>query len=352
MASPLALITIDGSHGEGGGALLRTAMAMAALTQQPVRIDGVRGGSRYPGLDAEDLTIVRALQKICNADVVGGELGATSLTFMPQRRAGGFNGEIRSERNDSGRGANANIVLGTLLPVLARSYVYSSVSAEGETYGANSLSYDAFANVTLPAMRKVGLYSFPDLVTGGFGRESSGLVSLDVEPSALNPIEWPDRGRLVRCDATIATSGLPDSIGERAAGHLKRLAQNAGLQLTIAQVRVASRQTGTFISLAAHYERGFGGGSAIGGRGMRVEAVAQLAFEEMFDWISTNCTLDPFLPDQLLLPLVLTEGESTFTVSRLTQRFLTCVWVVKQFTPIHITIRGPENGPGSVTIKR
>ena len=86
--------------------------------------------------------------------------------------------------------------------------------------------------------------------------------------------------------------------------------------------------------------------------GVRPEFVAQQAFEEMFDWMSSSATTDPYLADQILLPLALAETSSTFTVSRLTQRFLTIVWVVKQFLPIHITVRGSENGPGTVTIQR
>lgn len=352
MASSLALIIIDGSHGEGSGAVVRTALAMSALTQQPVRIDNVRGATRFPGLDVEDLTLIRALQKSCNADVTGAEPGSQSVTFLPTRRASGLNGPIEAVRTSTGRGPNANIVLGALLPVLARSGVYSSISTEGETYGNNSLSYEAFANVTLPALRKVGLYAFPELLTAGFGRESAGLATLDVEPSALQGIQWSDRGRLQRVQAAVITAGVPDAIGERGVGHLKRLAQNSGLQMAVEHIRVAARQTGVYVTTWAHYDRAFGGGSAIGSRGLRIESVAQLAFEELHEWMATPSTVDPFLADQLLLPLVLAESESAFTVSRLTQRFLTCVWVVKQFTPIHITIRGPENGPGSVTIKR
>lgn len=352
MASSLALIVIDGSHGEGGGAVVRTALAMSALTQQPVRIDNVRGATRFPGLDVEDLTILQALQKVCQADVTGAAPGSTSVTFLPTKRAGGLNGPLETVRSDSGRGPNANIVLGSLLPVLARSGVYSSIAADGETYGTNSLSYDAFANVTLPALRKVGLHAFPELLTAGFGRESAGTVTLDVEPSALQGIQWSDRGRLQRVQAAVVTAGVPDQIGERGVAHLKRLAHNSGVQMTIEHIRVATRQTGAYVATWAHYDRAFGGGSAMGSRGLKIESLAQLAFEELSDWMATPSTVDPFLADQLLLPLVLAEGESAFTVSRLTQRFLTCVWVVKQFTPIHITIRGPENGPGSVTIRR
>jgi len=80
--------------------------------------------------------------------------------------------------------------------------------------------------------------------------------------------------------------------------------------------------------------------------------LAQNAFNQMFEWMSSNATVDPYIADQILLTAVLAEGETTFKVSNLTQRFLTSVWVIKQFTPIHITIRGSEGSPGAVTVRR
>jgi RNA 3'-terminal phosphate cyclase (ATP) len=244
------------------------------------------------------------------------------------------------------------VVLSALLPVLARSGVYSTLVAEGETFGNNALSYDYFANVTLSALRKTGLYAFPELLTGGFGRESKGQVALDVEPSALQGITWNERGRLKEIRAIVSTASLPPPVGERAVSHLRRLAQNSGVQMHAEHVEIGARTPGVHVTAWATYERGMGGGAAMGARGLRAETLAQLAFEEMFEWMATSSTVDPYLADQLLLPLVLAEGESVFSVSRLTPRFLTCAWVVKQFTPIHITIRGAENGPGTVSIKR
>jgi len=352
MASQHALVIIDGSHGEGGGALLRTALAMASLTEQAVRINSVRGGTKFPGLDAEDITVIRALAGMCEAETTGVELGSNSISFLPTSRPKGLTGEVESFRNETQRGPNACVVLSTLLPVLAKSGVYSSVVCEGETFGSNALSYDYFANVTTPALKRAGLYAFPELLHAGFGRESKGQVALDVEPSALNGLTWSDRGRLQSVKAIISTAQLPSTVGERAVSHLKRLAQNSGISIETEHLEVGARMPGIYVTAWATYDRGVGGGAAMGSRGIRAETLAQHAFEEMYQWMSTSGTVDPFLADQLLLPLVLAEGESVFSVSRLTPRFLTCAWVIKQFAPIHITIRGAENGPGTVTIKR
>lgn len=347
-----SLVLIDGAHGEGGGALLRTALAMSALTQQPTRITDVRGATNYPGLDAEDVTLIRALAEVCNAETTGVELGSNVVNFLPTSRPRGFNRPLESTRNASNRGANALVILSTLLPVLARSGVYSSLSVEGETYGANALSYDYFANVTLAAMKTAGLYAFPDLLRAGFGREAGGVVELDVEPSSLVGINWAERGSLREVRAVVATASLPQSVGDRIASHLSRMAQNAGMKLHVEQIELETTCRGAFVTTWAAYENGMGGGTAMGAVGLRAESLAQTALQELMDWMATPCTVDPYLADQILLPLVLAETSSTFSVSRLTPRFMTIVWVVKQFTPIHITVRGSENRQGTVTIQR
>src|SRR5689334_7206720 len=94
MAATGSLILIDGGHGEGGGALVRTALVMAALTEQPVRIDHVRTGTNHPGVDIEDLTLIQALAKSCMAETVGAESGSTSLSFLPTGRCTALKGAL------------------------------------------------------------------------------------------------------------------------------------------------------------------------------------------------------------------------------------------------------------------
>jgi RNA 3'-terminal phosphate cyclase (ATP) len=352
MAKASALIVIDGSYGEGGGALVRTALCMAAITQQGVRIENVRAGTRFSGLDAEDLTLLNALVTVTAGEASGATLGNNWVSFLPARWPKGLTGTLDTVRNESNRVANAPVVLSALLPVLARTQMYSSILAEGETYGIHSLSYDYFANVTLQAQMAFGLHAFPTLEAAGFGRESEGEVSLDIEPSVLHGIQWIDRGRLKSVKAVVATSGVNPSVADRAISHLKKLAQTANLPMDASHLEVPSKTAGAFVTTWAAYERGIGGGGTMGGRGIRIEMLAQNSFTQTFEWMSSNATVDPFLADQILLTAVLAEDESQFKVSQLTQRFLTTVWVVKQFTPIHITIKGSEGSPGSVTVRR
>lgn len=353
MAALGSPILIDGSHGEGGGTLVRTCLAMSCLTQQPVRIDGVRGGTKFPGLDIEDLLLLRALGKSCAAETIGAEVGATNISFLPTRRPKGLTENMDLPEDASmPRGSSAPVILSALAPVLSQTGMYSQVSLSGETYGSRTLSFDYFQNVTIPSFQRLGLYAFPDQELAGFGRESRGRIVMDVEPSALQAIDWSTRGKLVGCTAVITTGELPVNVSQRAISHLKKLSEQAKVSLEIEDNPVDARSPGAYITVWATYENGMGGATAMGQRGVRVETLAQTAFEGMLEWMSGDATVDPFLADQLLITACLAGGESTFRISKLTSRFLTSIWVIKQFLPIHITVRGSEDRPGIVNIKR
>ncbi len=346
-------ILLDGSHGEGGGALIRAALVMSALTQQPVRIDNVRGGTKYPGLDYEDVLLIRALAQSTAAEVIGVEVGNTTVSFLPTRRAHPLNENLDLPEDETLlRGASAPVVMNALLPVLGRTGAYSSVSLSGETYGHRSLGFDYFESVTIPALRKLGLYAFPDQELAGFGRESRGRLTMDVEPSAIQALDWSTRGKLVSFHGMVTTAELASSVGERGCAHLEKLAESAKLPIEVQMNPVDARSAGAFVTVWAEFERGIGGATSMGQRGIKMETLAQTAFEDMLDWLSGDATVDPFLADQLLIPACLAEGETTFRTSRLTQRFTTSVWVIKQFLPIHVTVRGADGEPGVITIRR
>ncbi len=359
MAALGSPILIDGSHGEGSGALFRTSLVMASLTQQAVRIEDVRCGSKYPGLDGEDLVLMVALAKSCAAETTGSEIGANNVSFLPTRKPRGLNqsldlsgggGDRRGHLD--GRAPSVPVVLNSLLPVLARTGTYSQVSMSGETYGNRTLSFDYFQNVTIGALQKLGLYAFPDQEVAGFGRDSKGQVAIGVEPSALDGLEWSARGKLVGCRAIVTSSELSTNITHRAVSHLGKLAENARIPMIIESNPVDSRTPGIFVTAWAAFERGMGGAGAIGRRGLRVEALAQSIFDDLLAWMSGESTVDPYLADQILIPACFAEGESVFKVSRLTKSLLTSIWVIKQFLPIHITVRGSLDDPGVVTIRR
>src|SRR5881409_3349194 len=83
------VLEIDGSYGEGGGQLVRIAVALSALTSTPVRIENVRAKRKAPGLAAQHVTAIRAVAKMCDARVAGVEVASPAVTFEPGALHGG-----------------------------------------------------------------------------------------------------------------------------------------------------------------------------------------------------------------------------------------------------------------------
>src|SRR5207247_9681089 len=88
-ASPRAMIEGDGGRGEGGGQLLRMAVALSALTETPVRVVRIRAGRPTPGLAAQHVTAINAVAGLCKAAVTDGSLGAASTELRPGQLGAG-----------------------------------------------------------------------------------------------------------------------------------------------------------------------------------------------------------------------------------------------------------------------
>lgn len=77
------IIEIDGSIGYGQ--VVRTAVALSALTLKPIRIFNIRKGRPKPGLAAQHLMGVKVAAEFCDADVSGLSIGSTEIEFAPKK---------------------------------------------------------------------------------------------------------------------------------------------------------------------------------------------------------------------------------------------------------------------------
>ncbi len=346
------LITINGAHGEGGPALFRAALAMAALTQQPLKIHHIRGGTRKTGIQPEDLALIHALESSCAAELEGAEISSDELVFRPQRVPQPVSLKLDHQLFERGNHpGNALILTHALLPVLARAGGVSRITAIGETYNPHALTYDSFENVTLAAHRKQGIYAYTRMLLPGFGYAAKGEIATEIEPSQPNGLQWEHRGELVEIGARIVTSELPPTVCERGAAHLERLGHENGLTIDVDPILLESRTPGAFVTIWAQFENGIGCGTAMGARGVRMESVVNQAFENFMAWFRSERAVDPFLADQLLLPAILAKEPTVISTNRVTSRLITLGWVAKQFLPIHVTILGMEGEPGLVKVQ-
>lgn len=151
------MIVIDGSYGEGGGQVLRSALTLAALLSQPVRIERIRAGRRNPGLAAQHLTGVLAAAHVCSADLEGAEMGSQELTFLPRSpgQAGTYEFDVAEARRGGSAGATTLVLQTVLLPLVAAAG-QSVLTIRGGTHVAWSPPYHYLEHVYLPTLARMG----------------------------------------------------------------------------------------------------------------------------------------------------------------------------------------------------
>lgn len=338
-------LTIDGSHGEGGGQTLRTSLTLAALTGRAVILTRIRAGRDKPGLKAQHLAAIRAAAAVCAAETEGAELGSTQLSFVPNVPVapGVYHFDI-------GTAGAATLVMQTLLPLLALAGGPSRVTVTGGTHVSFAPPAEHLTEVFLPIVAAHGLAAEIAATTVGFMPRGGGALTLTTPGSSrLRPFTLTERGPIQTITAHIITSGLPAEVGRRGAAAVETALR--GLPLTVSVRDVPSPGVGAAVVLIAECEGSRAGFSALGQRGRPMEAVAGEACVALKDWLKTGATCEEHLADQLVLPAALASGTSRWTTVRVTDHLRTVLWVVPQFLDVEAALTERGDGTGEVTVR-
>ena len=343
------MLEIDGSHGEGGGQILRTALALSSIMGKPFRIGNIRMGRKKPGLMAQHLSAVNAARAVTGATVSGGEKGSTELAFTPGIvRGGDFTLDI-------GTAGSASLVLQTVIPPLLLAPQKSRITIRGGTHVPFSPVVDYIAEIFAPALARLGGEIRLRVSSYGFYPRGGGEVTAEITPTqGLQPIILAGPARIERITGRSAVGNLPLSIAERqraaASDYIREHLPHADFPVDVEASTVPAPGKGTFIFLKTEMEGGFAGFAALGEIGKRAEAVGEQAARALVNFHVSGAAVDPHLADQLVPYLALAGGTSSFTTSSITLHLLTNLWVVEQFLPIRSRITGKMGEPGEVVI--
>lgn len=355
MSTNSEYLVIDGSHGEGGGQILRTTVTLAALLGQPARIENIRAKRRNPGLQAQHLTAVQAAADVCNAELKGASLGSTVLSFRPMQppRAGDYAYDVAEARKGGSAGSTSLVFQTALLP-LAFTAGDSRIAIEGGTHVAWSPPTHYLMDVYLPTVARLGIDATISLERWGWYPRGGGLIWGEVRglrgDTWLGGLNLTERGDLIRLTGFSAVSNLPNHILERQAEQAESSLRQAGFAPTIRRLSPKASGPGTAVYLLAEYEQVPAAFIGYGRRGKRAEKVAQEAVDAFLAHHTTGTAVDPHLADQLILPMAVAKTPSSFTTSEITNHLLTNTWVVEQFADTHFEVEGEPGETGEVTI--
>lgn len=325
------MLHIDGSVGEGGGQIIRTAIALAAITGQAVEITNIRANRPNPGLSAQHLHAVRAVERISGGSTEGLALRSTRLAFTPGVLTG-FEGEIAI-----GTAGSITLLLQCLVPAALFADRTTKVRITGGTDVRWSPPLEFYTHVFLPALRELGCELQLDLRRRGYYPKGGGLVDLTVTPARrLNGRVFRKPEHAAEIAGVSHSCGLPAHVVDRQAKAARHVLKDAGYDPAI-KAEPEERgtwTTGSGITLWSGYKSG----SALGERGKRAELVGEEAAAGILTELEAPGTVDLHLADQLVPYLALATGSSELRVREMTKHLETNLYITQQFLEVNFTV--------------
>ncbi len=317
------MLTIDGGQGEGGGQILRSALALSLVTGTPFHITNIRANRERQGLLRQHMTAVEAARTISDARVEGAQIGSTELVFEPGEVRGG------SHRFSIGSAGSTSLVLQSILLPLAMAEEPSEVIIEGGTYNPSAPPFDFLEKSYLPVLARMGVTTKATLERAGFIPAGGGRIRVQIEPGTLGSLELEEPGRLLRRRAVATLAGLPSHITGRELAILReRLGLHAGEE--VERVLPPDQGPGNVLHLELVYEHVTLVLTSFGEKGLPAEVVAARLSEEARRVTRAQVAADEHLADQLLLPMAMGDGGS-FTTLEPTSHSRTHAEVIRAF---------------------
>ena len=358
MAAHLPIV-LDGSEGEGGGQILRTALSLSAITGKPFTITKIRASRLKPGLRPQHREAARAVGRIVDAEVLGDEVGSSRLEFRPRRRAAPGEWTL-----DVGTAGSTPLLLQTICWPLALAGGPSFVTLRGGTHQDHAPSFHYLALVWAQAVARLGFKLGLELQGAGFYPEGGGEFTARIDPGhPMPPLDLRHRGTLQDVEVVSVVGGLGYEIADRQAARALRGLRELGIAAEAERVPVpAPLSRGGHVLIVSTFERTRTGHGAVSARERSPEQIADDAVGAFRAHLAGGAAVDRHLGDQLLLPAALAAARivpappgvvpaTRYSVAAVTKHLTTNAAVIRRFLDVDIAIVGREEEEGEVRVQ-
>ena len=326
-------LKIDGSFGEGGGQIIRSAVALSAITKTPIQIENIRKNRRVPGLRAQHLTGVKLLAKVCDANVEGLSIGSTTIRFEP--------GEIQSTEitENIGTAGSISLIFQGLIPAVSIAKKELRLSITGGT----DVSWSPTANYTKYVLRealgRMGIKYSMEIKKRGYYPKGGGVIDLKVSPcEKIKPIDLSKRNKKtvkLFCSYSKLDSKFIDS---QIQNILKILKENDFQTQVEIDKEVALNQGSSILLYSTDSD------SVIGSDGLYDVKFAKFPDSIPDNFLKWNLGVDDHLADMLILPACLSEEMSVFRTRSITKHLETNLYITSKITGCKYGIRKLDDG--------
>jgi RNA 3'-terminal phosphate cyclase (ATP) len=325
------MLTLDGSFGEGGGQILRSALALSLITKKGFCVENIRANRKNPGLRRQHATAVRAAGRIGSARLEGAKEGSKRLVFEPQQILPGH------YRFTMGTAGSTTLVLQTIIPPLIQASGPSTILLEGGTHNPMAPPFGFIDRVFLPLLRRMGAKVEAELEKPGFYPKGGGKLRIQIDPvPELRRLDLMTRGDIIRTQATAIVSNLPRAIANRELNVCRRKLSLKTNDLIIEELD--SKGPGNVIYLEVESERLTELFVGFGEKRVKAETVADNVIKKCQRYLAADdIPVGEHLADQLLIPLALAGGGS-FKTFPLSAHTTTNIHTIKKFLDVEIHV--------------
>jgi len=335
-------LEIDGSFGEGGGAILRISAAFSVLYNLPIKITNIRANRPKPGLRLQHLLGLKALANLTGSVFFSpdgdSQIGTEKLVFIPKSN---LKDKINVEVNTS-----ASIGL-LLQPIQIACLGFSNpekieiVINGGGTFGKWAPSLNYLANVTYQIYKIAGIKIKIDIKKYGFFPKGGAqtICTIYLPKKELNPINLLELGKINNIEGEIILTNQLKQNGRDIEGRIKKsilseLNRHLSVNVNITHKWVNSLSPGVGLSLWATSDTGaiISSGTILGERQISSEKLGKVASNELLNYIKNKIPVDKYLSDQLIPLMAFIKESSCIKVSEITKHTKTNLELIKLFT--------------------
>ena len=321
------LVKIDGSYGEGGGQILRTAISLSAITGKPVEVCNIRTNRTNPGLRPQHLAGIKIIADLFHAKSENLKIGAEWIRFSPSDKFEG--GSIKI---DIGTAGSIPLILMTVVPAVSLSNNSLQIEVTGGTDVRASPTIDYIKYIVAKSYLSIGPKFSVDVLKRGYYPKGGGLVQCTIKPCKTPGTIELLATRYLEPNIISVCSQLPAHVAKRQISSALIALEKKGIRCSnyTASIETSISPGSSILVYSAADFSLYVGGDSIGERGKRAEAVGTEAAMRFLDSAVVEATVDPFLADMLVLPLALSKARSRYRVARVTQHLLTNLHIVSE----------------------
>lgn len=312
-------------------------MAMSTLTGKEVHLTRIRENRPTNGLSGQHCTAINAVAEMTGSVAIGNTPGSRELIFKPGN-------EMRySLDTDVGSAGSVSLVLQAMLLAGSRTDRPLRIDITGGTNVMWAPPIDTYNQVLFPLMERMGIKVKAEILERGFFPEGGGRVSALLDPvEKISPLKLPDLGKLKRVRGICFTQNLPDWITKQLiSGCKKPLEPFGGAEIETERTTGISKGAG--LCLVAEYEKGFLGSNVITARGRSPKDAGTDAANDLIKEMKSGATLDVNTADQLLPYMAMADGDSVFSVSRISRHLLSQMDTLEDFLDVGFGVERRES---------